>query len=69
MKPKKKLLFEGKVFHLIEGVQFASGPIFASGNDRIMLNSYGKVIHRTTRTEEDIFWNKTRIQRSKNKPK
>lgn len=53
MTPKPKLLIDGKIFHLIEEVTYGGLPIFASGNDRIVLNQAGKVIHRNERIEED----------------
>jgi hypothetical protein len=59
---KSKLLFDGKVFHLIEGVNFAGYPIYSSGEERIVIKD-GEVIHRNIIIEQRKFLRRKNLMR------
>lgn len=50
---KSKFTIDGKIFHLIEGVEFGGYPIYSNGDKRIVLKD-GKVIHEAKIVKEQI---------------
>jgi hypothetical protein len=52
MNPKSKLLFDGRIFRLIEGVEFCNeSHIYANGDNRLVIDGQGRILHQAKRND------------------